>query len=102
MHAVVNYLSFKTRIEDALIQKTEQDFKPKALNLPGLQAFYLVRVADDQAIIIALYDGLSALEEGTRTVGSPWFEANVVPYLSAPPQRSVGEVVVAARKSREA
>jgi hypothetical protein len=98
MHAIVNHLSFKAPIEDALIQKVERDLKPKVLALPGLQSFYLMRTAEDHAILVILYESLSALEEGTRTVGSPWFEANVAPYLSAPPQRSVGEVVVEARK----
>ena len=98
MHAVVNHLSFKIPIEDALIQKIEQDFKPKALRLPGLQSLYVVRAAEDKAIIVIIYDSLSALEEGTRTIGSPWFEANVAPYLSAAPQRSVGEIVVEVRK----
>lgn len=98
MHAIVNHLSFKVSIEDTLIQKVEQDLKPKLLALPGLQSFYIVRTAEDQAILVIVYHSLSALEEGTRMVGSPWFEANVAPYLSAPPQRSVGEVVVEARK----
>jgi hypothetical protein len=98
MYAVVNHLSFKAPVEDALIQKVEEDFKPKALALPGLHSFYLVRTAEDKATLFILYDSLSALEEATRTVGSPWFEANVAPYLSAPPQRSVGEVVVAVHR----
>ena len=98
MHAIVNHLSFKAPIEDTLIQKVEQDLKPKVLALPGLHGFYLVQTAEDKAFIVLLYESLSALEEGTRTIGSPWFESNVGPYLSAPPQRSVGKVVVAASK----
>lgn len=95
MQAVINSLTFKGPIQDELIQKVEQDFKPRAQELAGLHSFYLVRTAPNQACLVLVYDSLSALEEGTRTLGSPWFEANVAPYLAAAPQRSVGEVPVA-------
>ncbi|MBI3731941.1 MAG: hypothetical protein HY259_00555 [Chloroflexi bacterium] len=98
MYAVVNYLPLKGPLDEDVLLKLEQEFKPKALALPGLQAFYFVRAADDEAIMVIIYESLNALLEGRAQVGSPFFQKVIAPHLSGEPRRLIGKVVAHGRK----
>jgi heme-degrading monooxygenase HmoA len=93
MYAVVNHFPLKTPVDQALIDKLQQDLIPRGQALPGFKEFHFIRVADDHAIVVVLFETLEALEEITRQVAAPWFAEHVGPYVAGPPERRVGEVV---------
>ena len=92
MHAVVNRLTLARPIDDELARRAQQELGDLMLASPGFQAFYFVRVSDEEAIIIVLFDDEESLVRGSKQVASPWFKENIQPYLSGT-QRVTGEVV---------
>ena len=98
MYAVVNHFPLKTPVDEALIEKMENDLIPQARTTPGFKAFHFIRVSDDHAVVVALFETREALDESTQQIAAPWFAQHVGPYVAGPPQRSVGEVVASSER----
>ena len=100
MHAVINKLTLGKPIDDALVQKFENDLAPLMRDKPGFVDMRLVVVSDTEAIAVVHFTTREALDDLSKNVAAPWFAENVRPYLAGPVQRSVGSVVgyVAATK----
>jgi heme-degrading monooxygenase HmoA len=93
MYAVVNHLHFAKPVDD-FRSALEQEGLPLLSSMPGFRDFYFVKVAEDRAIVIILWQDAAAAESGARAFGPTWFAKNLAPYLASEQQRSAGEVVV--------
>jgi heme-degrading monooxygenase HmoA len=96
MYAVVNHLHLSKPI-DTFQSGLETEGMPLLASLPGFQNFYFVRVAEDRAIVILLWESAEAAERGARTFGPTWFAKHIAPHLASEQQRSAGEVIAQAR-----
>ncbi len=90
----MNHFPLKKPIDDALLEKMRDELLPKARAYPGVRAYHFIRASDEEAIVVVLFDDLEAEQKSTAELAAPWFAANVGPYVSGPPRRVVGEVVV--------
>ncbi len=94
MFAVVNHLHFNKPV-DEIRESIMNEGVPILAGLPGFRDFYLVKSAEDRAIVILLWeDGPSAVS-GSKVFGPTWFNDNIIPHLAGEQQRSVGPVIVA-------
>ncbi len=94
MFAVVNHLYFNKPV-DEIRDSIKNEGAPILAGLPGFRDFYLVKSAEDRAIVILLWeDALSAIN-GSKVFGPTWFNDNIIPHLAGEQERSVGPVIVA-------
>jgi len=96
MYVVVNRLPLAKPIDDALITRINSELLPGAKMLPGFRSLQLVRNSETEAIIIVHFETLDAVERVTKEYAAPWFRQHVLPYLSGPSTRTVGELVAGA------
>jgi hypothetical protein len=50
-------------------------------------------------VVLVLGDGPEALDRTRDEIGNEWMRENVIPHVAAPPDRIVGEAVVAYERS---
>jgi len=93
MHAVVNRLTLGKPFDADLFDRIEGDLKPQLANQSGFLDFQIVRVSDQEVILLVWFATREALDEISSKVAGPWFADHVRPYLAGPVQRSVGEIV---------
>jgi hypothetical protein len=62
--------------------------------MPGFKDFMFVKVADDRAIVILVWEDGPSAEHGSKTFGPTWFAKNFAPYLASEQQRSTGPIIV--------
>lgn len=92
MFAVINHLAL-TKPVDELQKDIEREGLPLLSSYPGFEDFYLVKVAEDKAIIVILWDSPANAQSGSAKFGPTWFAQNIAPFLASEQQRSVGQVV---------
>jgi len=92
MYVVVNRLPLAKPLDAALLATVESELIPGARAFPGVRSLQLVRVFENEAIIIVHVESLE-LERATRDSAAPWFRQHVLPFLSGPSTRSVGAIV---------
>ncbi len=92
MHAVINRLSLKadTNWTEFAAQCDVFNAMPSDPEYHGLS---LVRTGENEAVLIVLFATLTALEQVSKEIAGPWFAEHLRPFLSGPPQRSVGEII---------
>lgn len=95
MFAVVNHLHFSKPV-DEMGAAVRQEGLAVLSSLPGFRDFYFVKVTDDRAIVIILWEDAAAADSGAKVFGPTWFAKNFAPYLASEQQRSGGEVIVQA------
>ncbi len=93
MYAVVNQLHFSKPV-DELSVAVQNEGMPLLASLPGFKDFYFVKVSDDRAVVIIVWEDAASAESGAKAFGPPWFAKNFAPYLSSDQQRSGGAVIV--------
>jgi hypothetical protein len=93
MYAVVNFLHFRDPIDEELFRRAANELRPQMEGIDGFAAFHVVRTSDTEAILVIVGDAPATLDRISTEVGSPWMVANVVPLLSGPPERHLGEIV---------
>ncbi|MBP9502851.1 MAG: hypothetical protein KBF17_11885 [Candidatus Promineofilum sp.] len=94
MFAVVNHLHFNIPV-DEIRDTIKNEGAPILAGLPGFRDFYLVKSAEDRAIVILLWEDAPSAVNGSKVFGPTWFNDNIIPYLADEQQRSVGPVIVA-------
>ena len=99
MHAVVNRLRLKHPIDPEVFAAAQRDLPPRAAQIDGLLAFHVVRVADDELVVVILGDSAAALERMRDEIGNEWMSDNIVPHLAAPTDRIAGESVVSFQRA---
>lgn len=93
MPAVVNRIRLKDPLEDDVYAAAQRDLAGRVAEIDGIQALYLIRVGDDELIVVILGDTEQAIDQMREQVGNDWMRAHVVPHAAAPPERVVGELV---------
>ncbi len=93
MYAVVNHLQL-TKPVDNFLDPLSQEGLPLLANQPGFNDFYFVKVSDNQAILMIVWQDATTADNGTKMFDSTWFAKNMAPYLASQQQRSTGEVLV--------
>lgn len=96
MYAVVNHLHFNKPV-DEFRSAVANEGLPLLQGLPGFKDFSFVKVADDRAIVILVWQDAASADNGAKTFGPTWFAKNLAPYLASEQQRSSGEVLVSHR-----
>ncbi|MCA1683490.1 MAG: hypothetical protein LC685_05870 [Actinobacteria bacterium] len=99
MAGVVNYLSFKDPIDPELFARAERELIPRMRAIDGFQDVYVIQTSPTEAILVILGDDVETLNRVATEVGSPWMLAEVLPLLTAPPDRHIGTTVASSRQS---
>lgn len=94
MHAVVNKLALAKPFDEQLLGRVKRDLLPRMSQRPGFLELKVVRVSDEEVVLLVFFETREALDELSREIAGPWFAEHVRPYLAGPVQRSVGEVMV--------
>ena len=93
MYAVINHLHLSIPV-DHVTPSVEQEGAPLLASLPGFRGFQFVKVAEDRAVVLILWEDAAAAQSGAKFFGPTWFAQNLAPHLASEQQRSAGEVVV--------
>jgi hypothetical protein len=93
MHAVLNTLRFKESVDPALFVRAEREMADQMRAIEGFQGFRVVRVADDQVVLVFFADDADVLDRMAAALGNTWMGANVAPLLDGPPDRRIGPVI---------
>lgn len=93
MYAVVNHLHFDQPVEEFRATLASEGM-PLLAGLPGFKDFHFVKVGEDRAIVIILWQDAASAENGAKVFGPTWFAKNFAPHLASEQQRSSGEVLV--------
>jgi hypothetical protein len=93
MFAVVNHLHFSKPV-DEFQSAVANEGLPLLQSLPGFKDFYFVKVAEDRAIVILMWEDAASAQSGAMVFGPTWFAQNLAPFLASEQQRSGGEVLV--------
>ncbi len=89
----MNHLHFKEPVDPELFAGVEHDVLPLMKAIEGFRGYHIVKVADDHVVLVILAEDTTALDRLATEAGSPWMTANVLPLLSASPERHLGVVV---------
>ena len=95
MHVVVNHLHLRDPLSERTVQASKEAVQ-LVVDAGGLAA-QVARVSDTHLVLILTFAGPDDADRIAREVGGPWMRANIVPLLAGDTERSVGEVIAAAR-----
>jgi hypothetical protein len=96
VHAVVNRLTFTDPISPELVARLRDDAIPRVRAAGGLEA-HVVQTGERELHLLLLFAAPGDADRVMQEVGSPWMREHVVPLLSGPTDRRVGEVVASTR-----
>ena len=99
MHVVVNRIRLKSPIGDEVFALAQRDIPPRAAEIGGLEAFYFLRVGDDELVVVIVGDSEEAIDRMRAEIGNDWMRENVMPLAAAPPDRMVGVAAVSFERS---
>ena len=91
MRVVVNRLTFKEPLPDAVIDSADEACQ-RLIDAGGTAAS-LIQVDTTHAILILTFPDLETEERIKAEIGGPWMKEHVVPLLAEPTDRSSGAVV---------
>ena len=94
MHAVVNRLRLAQPIDPAVFEAAQRELPPRAAQIDGLRAFHVLRVGDDELVVLVIGDTPDALDRMRDEVGNAWMREQIVPHLAGGTERLVGQAVV--------
>jgi hypothetical protein len=90
---VVNHLHLTVPV-DELATTVAREFELVFRAQPGFERFYLVKVGEDEAIVVIVWADEAAAEKGASVIGPTLFARHLVPVLASPQERSIGTAVV--------
>ena len=96
MHAVVNRLTFTDPITTELVARLRDDAMPRVCAAGCLEA-NVVQTGERELHLVLLFAAPADADRVMQEVGSPWMREHVVPLLSGPTDRRVGDVVASTR-----
>ncbi len=94
MFAVINHLHFSKPVDEFQIPIEQEGLLPLLSGFPGFRKLYFVKVSEDRAAVIILWDSAAEAANAAEEIGSTWFAQHIAPHLASEQQRSVGEVIV--------
>lgn len=97
MHAVVNLLQFREPVDRALFVRARDELLPAMKAVDGFESIHVVQTSPTEAILVILADSAATLDRLATEVGSPWMSAHVVPLMSGPPARHLGEIIMSSQ-----
>ena len=97
MNVVVNHLHFREAVSDSLAASFQE--AADAVVAAGGRSARVAKVDDTHLILLLEFDSTDAADQISRDVGGPWMREHVVPLLSAPPERTVCEVLAGADRT---
>jgi hypothetical protein len=90
---VVNVLRFSDPVDLAIFRRAEIDLAEAMRAIDGFAGLEIVHSGEAEVVLLISADTVETLDRIATEVGSPWMVTNVVPLLTAPPERHVGPVV---------
>jgi len=97
MHIVVNRFTLAAGADWPKLEAAVDTFQVRvSAQRPEFRGVSLVREGGNEAIFLVLVDDLESLNEISRNIAAPWFAEHFKPYLAAPVDRHVGEIVAGA------
>lgn len=94
MHMVVNRLRLTRPIAEEVFAQAQLELPPRAAQIPGLQAFHVLRIGERELVVRVQGDNVDAIEQMRAQIGDAWMRENVVSHLDGPTERMLGEAVV--------
>lgn len=94
MHAVINRLKLATPVDSAVFARAQEELPPRVAEVDGLRAFHVMRVAEDELVVLILADRAEALDELRDRVGNAWMREHIVPHLAGGTERMIAEGLV--------
>ena len=92
MHATVRHYKGSAGFGDALVER-QSDVRSVLQGIDGFRAYYLIRVSDDEALTVSVFDDASGAEESTRRAAE-WVKENLPDLSVQPPKVANGEVAI--------
>ena len=97
MHIVVNHLALQSNVDWTRLETAVEQFQASlSKQRPEFHSVNLVRVSENEAIFLVLFEDLDSLNDISRNIAAPWFAEHFKPVLAGPVERHVGEVVAGA------
>lgn len=96
MYVTLGRFHFRPRSDDerqSLLRVIEEQVPPIARTSSGFRGVYFAEAGEDEVLTVWLFDG-EADWEATLPRFGPVLQQHVAPYLSQPPERVGGEVVM--------
>lgn len=93
MHATMRYYPGNTGLADQLAGRADE-IRSVISEVPGFQAYYLVKL-DDATVSITVCDDEAGTAESTR-VAADWIKENMPDLAASPPMVSGGTVTLSA------
>lgn len=93
MYAVVNRLRLSTPIPQDVWDRAQTEVPPRAREVPGFKALYVIQVTDDEVVLLVVADSAETLDRVATEAGNAWMRDNVIAHLASPPERQIGKVV---------
>ena len=90
---VVNHLHLTVPV-DQLATTVAREFELVFRAQPGFERFYLVKVSENEAIVVIVWADEAAAEKGASVIGPTLFARHLVPVLASPQERTVGTALV--------
>ena len=99
MHIVVTQLPLVDGVDWLEFQSKVDQFQGKlSAERPEFRGVSLVRVSDNKAILVVLFNDRESLDDISSNLAAPWFADNLKSYLAGPVDRQVGEIVAGSMK----
>lgn len=99
MHIVVNHFTLKDAVDWTKLTTAVEQFQANlSAQRSEFRGVSLVRVSENKAIFLVLFDDLDSLNDISRNIAAPWFTEHFKPFLAGPVERHVGEIVAGAMK----
>lgn len=100
MYSVVNRLKLKEPIPADVWGEPASAVLDQLRAIDGFDSIQIVALSSDELVLIITTDTAERLDEIASGVGGEWMVEHVVPHLAEPPNRQVGEVLMAGRNPR--
>lgn len=97
MYATVRRAKFRPGSLDEVIQRVNDTFVPSVSTMSGFVHFYLVRLENDAASTLSIFETQSEADEANAFFAD-WAKRELASLLQGPPEIAVGEVAVHASK----
>jgi heme-degrading monooxygenase HmoA len=90
--AVRKYYVIPGMVEEWM-QRVQRGFVPLISEVPGFQAYYALKVREDEAVTISIFETQAGAEESVRRAAA-WVAHNLVALNQGLPEITVGSVNV--------
>lgn len=78
---------------DEWMRRVREGFVPLISRVPGFQAYYALKVREDEAVTISIFDTQAGAEESVRRAAT-WVAKNLASLNQGLPEIIVGQVSV--------